>query len=176
MIRWAALWLLSLGFTLLTMVIAPALPLFATSAGLLPWWLSWCGTPDNDMDGDRSDWTMLPVGSYWRRVLWLWRNPAYGFEISVTGATIEPGVSVWIKPGSSVAIKNRDLAIAGSYYVEVGNYWNWKWICPIGAGRCVMLEFGWKLQPYAQHGAPLSIERAQLVFSPRITAFKPATT
>jgi hypothetical protein len=74
-------------------------PLFAelgpiTSAGTtrygfrLPEWLAWFDTFDDDLDsGARRD---GKAHSYWQRVAWLNRNPAYGFSYWVLGIPFNP--------------------------------------------------------------------------------------
>ena len=59
-----------------------------------------------------------------RRVLWLWRNPAYGFEIFVLGAQISTEMPILVK--GNPHIKNRSDGVQGWYYCAVGHYWNFK--------------------------------------------------
>ena len=170
---WFLLAPLSISLTLLAFLLAPILPLFADKYGWLPVWLWWFQTPDNSLDGDHG-WKAehcLGWPRYLKRVAWLIRNPAYGFEIEVCGAVIFPAdtVNIWGNP----RIKNRTDGVAGWYCCLVGDYWNFKAVLPMGS-RCLQFEYGWKLQPYAQNGAPKHIERAQLVGAliiPRVTAF-----
>ena len=162
------------------LLLAPILPLFAKESisgadGWLPRWLDWFQTPDNDLDGDKENaWTKYPIGSHMRRVLWLWRNPAYGFEILVLGAQISTEMPILVK--GNPHIKNRSDGVQGWYYCAVGHYWNFKWITKVTADRCFMLELGWKLQDYAKYpdrSRPLP-EYAQFVCSPRFTMFQEA--
>lgn len=53
----------------------------------LPTWLAWFDTFDASLDAG------LPegqVGTYWTRVKWLYRNPAYGFGYWAIGAKFNP--------------------------------------------------------------------------------------
>lgn len=169
---WTLYLVVSIAFNILAVLLAPILPAFATSEGVLPKWLEWFGTPDNTLDGDQSDWTSLPNGSYLRRVLWLWRNPAYCFEQRVLGARVTEDMLTYVS--GDIWIKNRANAVEGSYYTEFGGWWNWKWIEQISEGMCVMVEFGWKLQDVLQD--PKSFTEptnVQFVCSVRLSAFNP---
>ena len=84
---------ISLAITLLAVLLAPILPLFASQQlgwndnhsqyGMgprLPTWLSWFMTPDNSLDGDGTFCQLNPP-SYLSQVKWLLRNPAYSFAL-----------------------------------------------------------------------------------------------
>lgn len=80
---------LNLIVLLVACILAPLLPLFASNDGWLPKWLSWFQTPDASLDGD-SGWRntskhpcVNKLPRYLRQVLWLWRNPSYGFNWTV---------------------------------------------------------------------------------------------
>ena len=93
MISYILLVPLSLLLTLLAIIIAPVLPVFAVQkewwldnhakrgiGPVLPSWLNWFMTPDNSLDGDAT-FEQLNGLSYWSKVKWLWRNPCYAFAI-----------------------------------------------------------------------------------------------
>jgi len=84
---------INLVITLLALVIAPVLPLFAnqqegwldnhSSWGVgprLPTYLDWFMTPDNSLDGDAT-FAQLNPPCYLSQVKWLIRNPAYAFGL-----------------------------------------------------------------------------------------------
>jgi len=87
--RYVALTILNLAFTALAYVCAPLVALFTRSDGYLPRSLAWFQTFDAPLDAGWRDgyfgtWQATgatPTGlALWAlRVLWLWRNPAYGF-------------------------------------------------------------------------------------------------
>ena len=161
----------SITFTLLAYLLAPVLPLFAKD-GWLPRRLNWFQTPDNSIDGDDGWRNEHLVGwpRYLKRVFWLWRNPAYGFEwTGPLAAKITKDMEVTVL--GDPWIKNRDNARAGAYLCQVGPYWNDKSIYPLFGDLCLMLEFGWKLQGYAQGRETEG--KAMFVFSIRLTAFYP---
>lgn len=61
---------------------APVYSLFTADGW--PSWGKWFQTYDNPPTGDKR-WIRLhpystPIGLYWRRVTWIWRNPGYGFQ------------------------------------------------------------------------------------------------
>ena len=170
--RYAIYLLASWVVTLFVLLFAPLIALAVQADGTLPHGLRWAGTSDNNQDGDAGHlarWAGKSV--YCRRVAWLWRNPAYVFEERVLGAVIDPDDLVFFN--GDPWIKNRTGAVAGTLSVQVGTYWCWKRITrPLYADTCLMLEFGWKLQPYAQNSARVISEPcAQFVFSIRLTAF-----
>lgn len=192
MITWIFRAALSIVATALTILFAPLLVLFAsdcygrTSNGSrfgteprLPWWLTWFETPDNSLlgdDGHKERWDGKP--RYMQMVAWLWRNPAYNFDIRVIGAQIPAGASV--KAWGDPLIKNRDNGRGGVYFCVAAGYWNLKAVAPIPfIARCFQFEYGWKLQPWAQgRDVVLSGGTAQLVGAwllPRFTAFSPSS-
>ena len=62
--------------------LSPILPAFAIGRDTLPRWLSWFQTPDAPLDGD-SGFQRVATWVKWRyarRVMWIIRNPAYGFS------------------------------------------------------------------------------------------------
>lgn len=55
-------------------------PLFASKEGWLPPWLKWVQTFDDTLDAGVRDGRYPPnTPRYWGRVMWLYRNTAYGF-------------------------------------------------------------------------------------------------
>lgn len=191
--RWLALAVVSLIFTALAMLLAPVLPLAArnrrglsdnarrmTDEPRLPPWLSWFQTPDNSLWGDVG-WRTIHCQDHWDSylgmVLWLWRNPAYGFEGSVLAARIGPAsVVTW---SGDTGIRNQPVGRAGRCFTKVMNeegtiYWHLYWVRPISAGRCLNVNLGWKLKTYAEVPARVLIEsRAMFCCSPRIAEWQP---
>ena len=144
-----------------------------TATGIEPrlsGWLSVFGQDDNSLWGDAGWQRENDYKSPEAMIRWLRKNPGYTFEIRVIGAAIRPLDKVrflgnpWIKDG--------DEAVAGYCFTMVGWYWHLIYIVPIGFGRCLHHEFGWKLQTYAQdHRRTVTQPRAQYVFSPRFSRF-----
>lgn len=127
----------------LTYLITPILPLFATtrvgttnnnhSIGMgprLPQWLSWFDTRDNSLLGD-AEWDNNHDGGYWSQVEWLYRNSLYGFKWTVLS----------LPEGHSAAWQWHKKPTFGKYYLD--------------------LNFGWMLDNI-ENG------RAMFMFSPRI--------
>lgn len=170
-------------FNVLALILAPVLPLFATESfgacdnnnalrtePRLPAWLSWFQTPDNSLNGDGTFERLNPPG-YWSKVLWLWRNPAYGFERSVLAAHILPASTLTFIGEPQIGDKPQGLA--GWCFVRIDSYWGFTYVKRVGATRCIKIVLGWKLKTYAEKPARLGQEPiAQYVFSPRITTFK----
>jgi hypothetical protein len=158
------------------MLMSPLLAACAGKEGWLPKWLWWFQTPDNWLygdDGHMQRWGMgvfAKEGTYWQMVSWLFRNPAYGFEWDgPLAATTTSDMPVVVH--GDPWIKNRQDAKEGAYFCRVGPYWNYKLIIHLRDDLAFMLEFGWKLQGYAQGRE--SSGKAMFVFSPRLTAFYP---
>lgn len=82
----AALSILDIVFTLFVCLFVNWwAPLFADSKGNLPNWLKWVGTFDATLDQGVVDGFFEGPPSYWNRVKWLYRNPAYGFSFYALG-------------------------------------------------------------------------------------------
>ncbi|MFC3111401.1 hypothetical protein ACFQAT_10555 [Undibacterium arcticum] len=76
-------------------------PLFASQDGWLPNWLAWVQTFDASLDAGGAQ------GSYWGRVAWLNRNPAYGFSYWALGVPFNP--SEWRVTAFSGSEATHDL-------------------------------------------------------------------
>lgn len=171
-------------FNLTAYIIAPVLPLFAKDYSgnsdngniikiepRLPKYLSWFMTPDNSLWGDNGWQTIHCINykSYFGMVKWLWRNPAYGFE-KFGPLSAKVSSEHTIKYIGNKDIKDRPKHISGYCLIFIGNYWNFHLITPKLFGYCAKLEFGWKLQTYAEYPNLLKTEPyAQYVFSPRFS-------
>lgn len=88
-LKWVALLLPSLIMAIVGRLLAPILPFFANDQARLPAWLDWFNTPHTDLDGDQRHWQRNPGTDCWstykRRVAWLLRNVAYGFDRQILG-------------------------------------------------------------------------------------------
>lgn len=140
---------ISLFVTLIAYILAPILPLFANKDAWLPKWLWWFQTPDASIDGD-SGWqdvskhpTVNSLPRYLRRVLWLIRNPSYGFSWTVL-ATKE-------LPEGYVSYGNIYADDSGSNwgwhfaYVKNTQYFVIRVYYPTIFGKCLKARFGWNL-------------------------------
>lgn len=180
-------------FYLLAMLIAPILPLFAelrngpidnaNGEGVeprLPRWLFWFDTStDNSLWGDHG-WRTKHCPRYWSTylgmVLWLWRNPAYGFNWhGPICARLDPGAKVTFS--GDPHIQNRPNFKPGYCLTTVTNpdgssYWHLYWVKRINAQYCFNVNLGWKLKTYAEDPTRLKTEsRAMFSFSPRIAGY-----
>ena len=134
--------------------INPILPIFADNEGNLPSWLRWFQTYDDTLDGkeprfiESTSWlrgSKNCICTYVLRVMWLYRNNAYGFAYSVLGGTApfrtisEEGVNP----------SDRNPAIEGSYLrifedAEGAQYFQYKLVKDRGNGKCYEASIGWK--------------------------------
>lgn len=172
---------ISLLITLIAVVLAPILPIFAVQKdgwldnhsiwGIgprLPTWLNWFMTPDNSLDGDAT-FQAINGRSYWAKVKWLWRNPAYSFALRYIQA---PYIThVYGDP----TIKDNDNAKEGWCFVISNGLFQLRIVKRIfSTNRCFYCNFGWgimgladpNLQPKPQEW------QATFVFSPRISGFR----
>jgi len=137
--------------------INPLLPIIADSDGNLPSWLRWFQTYDSTLDGteprfiESTSWLRTDgvaknfICTYILRVMWLYRNNAYGFAYSVLGGTApfrtlsEDGVNP----------SDRTPAIEGSYLrifedADATRYFQYKLVKDRGNGKCYETSIGWK--------------------------------
>jgi hypothetical protein len=182
-IRWFSLLPFSIGFTLLAYALAPvwvryAKPLngrcnndeYEAVEPRLSGWMLYLSTMDNSLlgdDGHKARWAGKDQRD--QMIDWIRRNPAYTFDWWFLAANITADMKPIVKGNPN--IKNRDNARAGSYFCRVGKYWNYKLIKHLFGDTALMLEFGWKLQGFAQGRETEG--KAMYVFSIRLTAFKP---
>lgn len=171
----------SLMVTLIGIVLAPVLPLFATEQDgwsdnqsyravepRLPSWLSWFMTPDNSLYGDHA-FTTINGKSYLAQVKWLWRNPAYSF-----------GLKYLISPFTAVSygdktIKDNDKAKEGWCFVKANGLFQFRYIKRIGStNRCFLVNLGWNIMALVDDGIKVKPDpyQATFVFSPRISGFR----
>jgi len=172
---------ISLLITLVAVILAPILPLFATSQegwndnhsrwGLgprLPKWLSWFMTPDNSLDGDRTFFQLNPP-SYLSQVKWLLRNPAYSFALQY----LLPEYKT--KFVGDNTIKDNDNARGGWLLVRANGLFQFVWVWHIpGSSRCLYVNFGWNIRALVDDNVNPKPDpyQATFVFSPRISGFR----
>jgi hypothetical protein len=181
-------WFLLLPFWLvmqiLAYLLAPVLPLFAESRWgsvennnekalgyRLPLWLAWFDTPDNRLEGDAGHRERTAGDSlYYAMVLWLWRNPATGFDASVLSAVLDPLAQVVVIGDPQV--QDAPHGKEGYCYTTYCDYWNLVYIKKISTTRCIKLDLGWQLKTFAE-GHPLT-PSARYAMSIRFPEFKTA--
>lgn len=169
---------LSLLVTLLGLILAPILPLFAqyefgwcdnhsyqAFEPRLPKWLNVFMTPDNSLYGDATFKQINGIG-YLARVKWLIRNPAYSFALRYIN-TIENKPTLH----GDDSIKDNDNAVAGWCFVTCGGLFQFTWVKPIGYNRCIYCVFGWNIRG-TLHQQPSYNYMATFSFSPRISGFR----
>ena len=167
--------------TIAAYILAPVLPLFAEQRdgwldnGLiwgmgprLPTWLNWFMTPDNSLDGDYT-FEQINGRSYWSKVKWLWRNPAYSCGLRYLN---NPYLTT-IKGNN--AIKDNDNAISGWVLVNANGLFQFVAIVPIGLSRCIMVNLGWNIRALVDDNVmpkPLNYQ-ATFAFTPfRLSGFR----
>lgn len=163
--------LLALVVTLLACLFAPILPLFADSKCNLPQWLRWFQTPDNPICGDVAFLRNQAQNDshYWRSVKWLWRNPAQGLDQAL-GAQYPLDERPLVKGNPAIS----DVGgVAGWCWITFGGYFHLISIVPVGFGKCIHAEFGWRIQQIAQDyaGGIANPMTRQLVFTFRLFRF-----
>lgn len=189
-VKYTVLAVMSLLITILAFVIAPLLPLFAstregqldnaTQYGLgrrLPTWLNWFMTSDNSLEGDGGwktehwQWRFkLPnaLALYVGEVGWLWRNPAYSF------AMLDIDGTKTLESSGDNSIKDNDNAKEGKLFVKTQNVFQYVYVKRIGkTNRCFYVNLGWNIRALIDPNNKRNPYRATFVFSPRISGFRP---
>lgn len=156
--RWLTLLVADIAMFLIAWLLAPILPAFAIGKDRLPRWLAWLDTPDNPLDGDGGYLLMhapfpglqAGVKQYINRVVWLWRNPGYGFSYSVLGAQInsqplvvsgDPMVS-----DSPNLTTGRMNGLSGHVLLRSGDCFEFYFVRQYGnSDKCFRLRVGWKM-------------------------------
>jgi len=173
---------ISLVITLIGVIFAPVLPLFATPQmgwsdnhsyqsidPRLPKWLNWFMTPDNSLWGDFT-FQKLHKGTnpYWSQVLWLWRNPAYSFGLRYLTAPYTASFS------GDNTIRDNDNAKAGWCLVHANGLFQFTWIAPIGFSRCFRVTLGWNIMALVDDNVQPKPNpyQATFAFSPRLSGFR----
>ena len=171
---------ISLLLTLLAIVLAPVLPVFAVQkewwldnhskrgiGPVLPSLLNWFMTPDNSLDGDATFQAINGI-SYWAKVKWLWRNPAYSFELKY----IDGNPVYW---RGDKTIKDNDNAKEGWLYVNSCGLFQFVYIKRIfSTSRCIYVNCGWNIRVLVDDNVnpnPNPVQ-ATFVFSPRLSGFR----
>jgi hypothetical protein len=148
--RWFILIPLNIITTLLAALGAPLWALFADKDGLYPAWLQWAATPDYTADGDppfKEQHAPYPAPTTWaqryvNRVVWMFRNPAYGFDLSVLAYKPKDGdtLRTWgTRPLSG------DLSKSGWVFARSGSAWQLYVTFHWNDTHTTKLNFGWKL-------------------------------
>ena len=172
---------ISLVLTLIALITAPVMVLFTEQRdgwldnhsmwGIgprLPTWLNWFMTPDNSLDGDAT-FQSINGRSYWAKVKWLWRNPAYSFalrDLCVPYTTVVKG---------DPTIKDNDNAKEGWCLVVSNGLFQLRYVKRIfSTSRCLYCNFGWNIMGLADPKVmpkPLTWQ-STFVFSPRISGYR----
>jgi len=170
----------SLLLTLLAVILAPVFPLFAIQqmgwcdnhsyeaiGPRLPKWLNWFMTPDNSLDGDATFQKINGI-SYWSKVKWLWRNPAYSFALRYLNAPFSANYA------GDNTIRDNDNAKAGWCLVHANGLFQYTLIAPIGFSRCFMVNLGWNVRALVDDNVQPKPNpyQATFVFSPRLSGFR----
>ena len=171
---------ISLLLTLIAVILAPVMPLFSVQklwwcdnhsyqavGPVLPSWLNWFMTPDNTLDGDATFEKINGI-SYWSKVKWLWRNPAYSFALRYLNNPY------YTKVSGDPTIKDNDNAKKGWCLVKANGLFQFRWVQPIGFSRCIYANFGWNVIGLVDPNVNPKPDtwQATFVFSPRISGYR----
>ena len=172
---------ISLLLTLIAVIFAPVMPLFTVQklwwcdnhnfqavGPVLPTWLNWFMTPDNTLDGDATFERLTPP-SYWSKVKWLWRNPAYSFALRYLNNPY------YTKVSGDPTIKDNDNAKEGWVFVRANSLFQFRFVKRLfGSSRCLYCNFGSNIMGLVDPNIPIKPDtwQATFVFSPRISGFR----
>jgi hypothetical protein len=178
---YVALVIISLPINLIALIFAPIMPVFATQQdgwldnhsiwGIgprLPKWLNWFMTPDNSLDGDAT-FQQINGRSYWSKVKWLWRNPAYSFALRYLNNPY------YTKVSGDKTIKDNDNAKEGWCFVQANGLFQFRYVKRIfSTDRCIYANFGWNVIGLVDDNIQPKPDswQATFVFSPRISGFR----
>ena len=134
---------------------------------VLPVWLNWFMTPDNTLNGDATFEKINGI-SYWSKVKWLWRNPAYSFALRYLNAPYTTSVK------GDPTIKDNDNAKAGWCFVKANGLFQAVLVAPIGFSRCIYINLGWNIRALVDDNVTNkpNVYQATFVFSPRLSGFR----
>lgn len=170
----------SLLITLIAIVLAPFLPVFAVDkewwldnhskrgiGSVLPSWLNWFMTPDNDLYGDATFQAINGI-NYLAKVKWLLRNPAYSFALRYITAPYTTSVK------GDKTIKDNDNAKKGWCLVHANGLFQFTSVTPIGYSRCIYVNLGWNVRGLVDDNVQTKPNpyQATFVFSPRISGYR----
>ena len=171
---------ISLLLTLIAVITAPIMPIFAVQklwwcdnhsyeavGPVLPTWLNWFMTPDNTLDGDATFQKLNGI-SYWSKVKWLWRNPCYSFALRYLHNPYY--TKVW----GDKTIKDNDNAKAGWCLVHANGLFQFVSVTPIGNSRCIYCNFGWNVRALVDdnYQPKPDLYQATFAFPPRLSGFR----
>lgn len=172
-LKWLAMVPVSLLVTVVCILFAPIIVLFASPTGWLPSWLTWFQTPDNSLDGDNGwknehwQWRYkLPAAlcTYVGRVGWLWRNPGYGYGVVILDSAV-PLVATY----TGNADVNDDPGVEGYCLIYAAGLFQLVWVKRIAENKSIYCNFGWNIKGLI--GAEYRHHIATFAFSPRISKF-----
>jgi hypothetical protein len=172
---------ISLLITLIAVIFAPIMPIFSVQKdgwldnhsiwGIgprLPSWLNWFMTPDNSLDGDAT-FQQINGRSYWSKVKWLWRNPAYSFALRYLNNPY------YTKVCGDKTIKDNDGAKEGWCFVYANGLFQFRSVTRIfNTSRCIYCNFGWNVMGLVDDNVQPKPDtwQATFVFSPRISGYR----
>lgn len=147
---------------LLCWILSPVLPLFAINKETLPKWLSWFQTPDAPLDGDSGHVERCEgYPRYVQRVLWLIRNPAYGFAWTVLA--YQPKTPEFNWKGSLGYTNGQEHGFGWYFITQPDGHFQFFVRKPSIFGKQFYFRFGWKIVGLATSGTWL--ERKKFVFT-----------
>jgi hypothetical protein len=125
-------------------------------------------TPDNSLDGDATFERLNPP-SYWSKVKWLWRNPAYAFALRYLDAPYTTEVL------GDKTIRDNDNAKEGWCLVKANGLFQFRLVYRIfSTNRCLYINFGWNVIGLVDPNVNPKPDtwQATFVFSPRLSGFR----
>lgn len=190
MIKYSFLLALYVPFYLVSMILAPLLPMFAeqrlgatdnnNGVGVeprLPNWLSWFDTSyDNSLWGDYG-WRTKHCPKHWNSyigmVLWLWRNPVAGFCWKVLSFPIDLAETFTLLHSGNGLDVDKGQGKYGWYFIKSSSgAFSLRWCKKIGK-KVLSFEAGWLLDVYLKDAsAKLTHPKATFQFQPQIKTAK----
>lgn len=144
-IKWSLLLIPLTILLIINYIFGPIIVLFASKEGWLPKWLWWFQTIDGSLDGFKK-WQEMHPNKYIRRLLWIYRNPVYGFAYNIMGAK---------NVGKMTITGNQDITDTGnggygSLYISTKKYFCFYYIGHSLFNKKIRIYLGWKLKKGAK--------------------------
>lgn len=153
--KWVLLLIPSYLMAIIGRILAPVLPFFASDSGWLPKWLDWFQTPFDSLDGDENHQERWPGTDAWstykRRVAWLLRNVAYGFDMRVCGVSVDPDKDIIDVIGNPDISDKNGVSGACCWFAYRDDKliaWQFYYIYHyeiFSLKKCIRIGAGWKL-------------------------------
>ncbi|QIG73918.1 hypothetical protein PP935_gp143 [Rhizobium phage RHph_N34] len=153
-IRYAVFVPINIILVLLSWILSPFLAIASVvfRVNVLPGFLQWFSTIDDDLDGGQHqlDWPEVSgLKLVWQRMLWIIRNPAHGWQSKFLGYDISAGTSqIYFRQWKEVARNGESFKGFIIYTGEKKTFFTIKADIPVYGNFYLKLWIGWNERAY----------------------------